>query len=238
MSEIKLSKNWLLGTRSLQFETSIPLQPGELSDIIDGCLRIVTPSLHDTNNSGELKDFKGRNTHDALLPGIATPKTDELFRIGGVSAVAKGKSDFDWDPFEVVCYSPFTRFEGTHHIVHGTQVERAGGLPSWIPVRLLGMAAPIKPRFFRYGLEHFTSVLTFASLGYAPQVTASLLLDCITDTLALKVTHEFKKGCEANPFAYIPAYQAVAGVITRATGLDLRGDFERELVTASLGRPR
>ena len=233
MSEIKLSKNWLLGTRSLQFETSIPLQPGELSDIIDGCLRIVTPSLHDTNNSGELKDFKGRNTHDALLPGIATPKTDELFRIGGVSAVAKGKSDFDWDPFEVVCYSPFNRFEGTHHIVHTTHVERAGGIPSWLPSRLLGMAAPIKPRFFRFGLEHFKSVLTFASLGYAPQVTASFLLDCITDTLALKITHEFKKDAEADPFAYIPAYQSLARVIQSATGEDVRAEFYRELAQAA-----
>ena len=230
MPSMKLSKNWLLGTRSIEFEATVPLKVGELSDIIDGCLRTVTPALHEgTAAPGELKDFKGRNAHDALLPGIATPKTDELFRFGGVSAIAKGKSDFEWEPFEVVGYSPFTRFEGTHHIVHGVQVERAGGIPSWLPTRLLGMAAPIKPRFFRYGLEHFTSVLTFASLGYAPQVTASLLLDCVSDTLALKITHEFKKGREANPFAYIPAYQAIAGVIARVTGSDVRNEFQNQL---------
>jgi hypothetical protein len=229
MSSIKLSKNWILGVRSVEFETSITLKVGQLSDIIDGCLRVVSQALHEGNTSSELRDYKGRNPHDALLPGIATPKTDELFRIGGVSAVAKGTSDFTWEPFEVVCYSPFNRFEGTHHIVHNTQVERAGGIPSWLPTRLLGMAAPIKPRFFRFGLEHFKSVLTFASLGYAPQVTASLLLDCITDTLALKITHEFKKGAEANPFAYIPAYQTLASVIKATTGEDVRAEFQREL---------
>lgn len=232
MTDMKLSKNWILGTRTLEFETSVPLKSGDLSDIIDGCLSVVTPALQEPTTSSELKDFKGRNPHDTLLPGIATPRTDELFRVGGVVAVTKGTSDFEWEPFEVVCYSPFNRFQGTHHIVHTTQVERAGGIPSWLPTRLLGMAAPIKPRFFRYGLEHFTSVLTFASLGYAPQVTASLLLDCISDTLALKVTHEFKRGREANPFAYIPAYQGVAKVIRAVTGRDLQGDFERELASA------
>lgn len=233
MPSMKLSKNWILGVRSVEFETSIALKVGQLSDIIDGCLRIVSPSLHEGRSSSELRDYKGRNPHDALLPGIATPKTDELFRIGGVSAVDKGASDFSWEPFEVVCYSPFNRFEGAHHIVHNTQVERAGGIPSWLPTRLLGMAAPIKPRFFRFGLEHFKSVLTFASLGYAPQVTASLLLDCITDTLALKITHEFKTGSEGDPFAYIPAYQTLATVVKAATGEDIRAEFQQQLAQAT-----
>ena len=230
---MKLSTNWIRGVRSLEFETSLALKVGQLSDIIDGCLRVVGPSLHKDSTSSELFDFKGRNPHDALLPGITTPKIDELFRLGGVSAVERGVSDFTWEPFEVVCYSPFNRFEGTHHIVHTTHVERAGGIPSWLPSRLLGMAAPIKPRFFRFGLEHFKSVLTFASLGYAPQVTASFLLDCITDTLALKITHEFKKDAEADPFAYIPAYQSLARVIQSATGEDVRAEFYRELAQAA-----
>ena len=233
MSSMKLSKNWILGVRSVEFETSVALKVGQLSDIIDGCLRVVTPSLYDQKTCPELRDIKGRNPHDALLPGIATAKTDELFRVGGVSAVDKGASDFSWEPFEVVCYSPFDRFEGAHHIVHKTQVERSGGLPSWLPTRLFGMAAPIKPRFFRFGLEHFRSILTFASLGYAPQVTASLLLDCITDTLALKITHEFKKGSEADPFASIPAYQSLATVIKASTGEDIRATFQRELAQAT-----
>jgi hypothetical protein len=230
---MKLSKNWILGVRSLEFETSLALKVGQLSDIIDGCLRVVGPSLHQDGTSSELLDFKGRNPHDALLPGITTPKIDELFRLGGVSAVEKGARDFTWEPFEVVCYSPFNRFEGSHHIVHSTQVERAGGIPPWLPTRLLGMAAPIKPRFFRFGLEHFKSVLTFASLGYAPQVTASLLLDCITDTLALKITHEFKTGSEANPFAYIPAYQTLTTVVKAATGEDIRAEFQQQLAQAT-----
>ncbi len=229
MPNLKLSKNWILGGRSLEFETSLILQQGELSDIIDGCLRYVEPVLTQGPHQRELLDSKGRDPHETLLPGIAPPRTDELFRVGGVAAVDKKGTDFEWEPFEVVCYSPFNRFEGTHHIIHSLETERAGGLPSWLPTRLLGMAAPIKPRFFRYGLEHFKSILTFASLGYAPQVTTTLLLDCVADKLAFKITHEWKKAGDVNPFDSIPAYRSVANVIKAATGSDIEGEFTREL---------
>lgn len=229
MPNLKLSKNWILGGRELEFETSLILQQGALSDIIDGCLRCVEPVLTHGAQPKELRDIKGRDPHESLLPGIAAPRTDELFRVGGVAAVNKKGADFEWEPFEVVCYSPFNRFEGTHHIIHSLETERAGSLPSWLPTRLLGMAAPIKPRFFRYGLEHFKSVLTFASLGYAPQVTTTLLLDCVADKLAFKLTHEWKKAGDSNPFETIPAYRAVANVIKAATGTDIEGEFTREI---------
>ncbi|MEY4669040.1 MAG: hypothetical protein RL518_1739 [Pseudomonadota bacterium] len=229
MSNLKISKNWVLGRREMEFEGTLALQPGALSEIIDGCLRQVTPMVHKGPQSRDLLDLKGRDPHETLLPGIAAARVDELFRVGGVVAVAQKGPDFEWEPFEVVCYSPFNRFEGTHHIVHTTETERAGGLPSWLPTHLIGMAAPIKPRFFRYGLEHFKSMLTFASLGYAPQVTTTFLVDCVADTLAFKVTHEFKKAIEADPFERIPAYRSLANVIEAATGTNLQSELQAEL---------
>jgi hypothetical protein len=229
MSNLNVSKNWILGGRELVFEGTVPLPIGALSDIIDGCLRQVTPSIRQGAQPQELLDLKGRDPHETLLPGIAPPRTDEVFRVGGVVAVDTKGAEFEWEPFEVVCYSPFNRFEGTHHIVHGTEVERAGSLPSWLPAHLVGMAAPIKPRFFRYGLERFKSVLSFASLGYAPQVTTTFLIDCVSDTLAFKVTHEFKRTNESDPFECIPAYRSLATVIKAATGADLHADLQAKL---------
>jgi hypothetical protein len=91
------------------------------------------------------------------------------------------------------------------------------------------MAAPIKPRFFRYGLERFKSMLTFASLGYAPQVTTTILIDSVADTLAFRLTHEFKKPAEANPFVVIPAYRSLANVLKSATSYDIVEDFTTKL---------
>lgn len=232
MSNLKLSKSWILGDRSLEFEGSYTLKPGSMSDLIDGVLRTLNPIVQGESQSHDLRDFKGRNPQDMLLPGIAAPRTDELFRIGGMVAVEEAGPEFSWEPFEVVCYSPFLRFEGTHHIVHSTQVERSGSLPSWLPTRLLGCAAPIKPRFFRYGLEHFSSILTFASLGYAPQVRESVLIDCVGDTVAVKVTSEYKRGKEPNPFVWIPAYSTLSHIIEKATGANLKEELARDLAAA------
>jgi hypothetical protein len=228
----KATKNWILGGRSLEFQATLLLSPGGLSDLIDGCMRTVTPLLAPTLNGGELLDFKGRNPQDCLLPGLAVPRNDELFRVGGMCAVEQRGREFEWEPFEVSCYSPFQRFEGTHHIIHGIEMERIGSIPPWLPARLLGCAAPIEPRFFRYGLEHFTSILTFASLGYAPQVTESLLLDCTTNSVSVKLVIEARRGREENPFNHLPAYRAIAQAVERATGKRIDEIFADELTRA------
>ena len=232
MPTLKISKNWLLGITSLEFEAHSNFNPGSLSSLIDGCLRRLTPSVLPRNEKGELNDFKGRNPQDLLLPGIAAPRTDELFRVGGSIAVEKTASDFAWEPFEAVCYSPFPRFEGAHHIVFNTDTERSGPLPSWLPTRLLGAAAPIRPTFFRYGLEHFSSRLTFASLGYAPQVTESLLIDSVTDTLVIRMNCEVKRGGPRDPFSAIPAYRELTSIVEEATGNNPLKDYGTELQRA------
>lgn len=234
MSTLNLSRNWILGERSLLYETTVSLAPGALSDIVDGTMRQLTPKLADLIGQNEVIDFKGRDPHDTLLPGIAAPHSAELVRVGGVCGVAERGQDFEWEPFEVAILSPFKRFEGSHHIVHGVKVERAGALPEWLPVRLIGIAAPIKPRFFRLGLEHFRSLLSFASLGYAPQVRESLLIDCVGDTLALRITTEFKRRGEGNPFETTPHYQMISEIMLNATHFDLKADFERKLASQNV----
>ena len=233
MATAKVSKNWLLGTRTIEFETSYALPIGGLSSLIDGCLRRLGPKLAHDLHHDELIDCKGRNPQDLILPGISPPRTDELFRIGGSIAVAETKGTFAWEPFEAVCYSPFTRFEGTHHIVFNTTTEKAGALPSWLPARLLGSAAPIKPTFFRYGLEHFRSRLTFASLGYSPQVTESMLIDSVSDSLTIRMTCEVTRAASNDPFSENDPYITLCSILKEATGHDLLADFRSHVLRAA-----
>ena len=229
MSKLTLTKNWILAERSLTYEKTLALAPGALSDIIDGAVRHIAPLLTDDSRHRDMLDIKGRDPHDTLLPGIATSRTDEVFRIGGVCAIAERGGDFEYEPFEVAYLSPFNRFEGAHHIIHTLEIERSGALPSWLPPRLLGIAAPIKPRFFRLGIEHFRSILSFASLGFTPQVKESLLIDCVNDTLALKLSTEFKRWEESNPFHSVSHYNTLSETLLRATRFNLREDFEKQL---------
>lgn len=231
MGTLTPSRNWILGERSLTYENTIPLEVGALSDLIDGVLRLLVPSLQRSAHQNELLDFKGRDPQSTLLPGLPAPHTTEILRIGGECAVAERGPEYEWEPFEVAFHSPFKRFEGAHHIVHSLEVERSGALPPWLPTRLIGIAAPIKPRFFRLGVEHFKSVLSFASLGYTPQVRESLLIDCVGGSIAIRLVAEYKRKGDENPFTTSAHYQNISEILHTSSGFNLRADFERLLAS-------
>jgi hypothetical protein len=236
MPSATISKNWILGLRSVEFEATYVLPVGGLSSVIDGCVRLLDSQLAGNEAAREMQDFKGRDPQESLIPGIAAPKTDELLRVGGSIAVAERGGAFEWEPFEAVCYTPFARFEGSHHIVFSVQSERSQALPSWLPIRLLGSAAPIRPTFFRYGLQHFRSRMTFASLGYTPQVTESVLIDSVSDALTIKITCELKRSEPTDPFSKITAFSSLFSVIKNATGHDVMTDYREAVGNAMRGK--
>ena len=222
MSTIHRSRNWLLGGYGLEYSEQRDLSVGALADLIDGLLREVLPTIVSQHNQSEVTDLKGRNAQDALLPGIGPSAHDELFRLGGLAPLRGSGEGIEFEPFEVSLLSPFKRFEGSSHIVHEIEQHRAGPLPPWLPLRLLGYAAPLRPTFMRFGLERFRSVLSFASLGYAPQVTDSNLIDCVKGRLAVQVLSERNRDFSFNPFDQIPSFRAISELLRSIMGFDLR----------------
>ncbi len=229
MGLLELRKNWIFGGYSCTLGSTTQLSDVGLCDLVDGCLRTLLPALSPEQVVAEIVDFKGRNPLDELLPGLPRAHKDELFRVGGECAVEEEKEGFTWDHFDLCCYSPFARFEGTHHIVHSLEFQRTGALPSWLAPRLLGYAAPIKLRYFRFGLEHFRSRRTFASLGYAPQSTESLLVDCCSNTLSIRMTVESDSRKVENPFDRVPQLRLFGEVVRQASSLDIQSEYMRLL---------
>ena len=229
MSSLRRSRSWILGGFGFEFSDERTLSAGALSDLADGFLRQTLPILLNSHGNSSLLNLKGRNAQDALLPGIGHPAHDELFRLGGTIPVQHDRPELAFEPFEVSLLSPFSRFEGSHGIVHELEQHRAGPIPSWLPLRLMGYVAPVRPSFLRIGLERFRSLIGFASLGYAPQVTDSLLIDCVDGKFALRLVTERNKTRDVNPFAEIPAFRAIAEVVRSALGYDLSSDLAAAL---------
>ncbi len=229
MGTLELRKNWILGGYSCTFDSTSQLTDPAVCDLVDGCLRTLLPGVCSGNAYTELVDFKGRNPFDELLPGLPTAHKDELFRIGGDCAVEEENQGFSWDCFEVCGYSPFARFQGTHHIVHSLEIARTGALPAWLPPHLLGSAAPIRLRYFRFGLEHFHSRRTFASLGYTPQITESLLLDCSSNTLRMRIAVESDSRKIEDPFDRLPHLRVWANLLFQISGFDIQNEYMRLL---------
>jgi hypothetical protein len=225
MASLELRKNWILGGYTSVLESTTTLSDLGLSSLTDGLLRTLLPALDVEGERSEILDFKGRNPLDQLVPGPPPAQKDELFRVGGQCAVEEVKDGFEWEDFDICCYSPFARFEGTHHIVHSLEIQRSGALPAWLPPRLLGCAAPVKVHYLRFALEHFRSRRTFASLGYAPQIAESLLIDCHGTTLTMRLTIESGKRQIEDPFEITPALRIAAEVIHQSCGVDIKEEY-------------
>jgi hypothetical protein len=229
MHSLSLEKNRVLGGYSAAYEASTSISDEALSDLVDGCLRMLVPSVTSDHKSREFIDYKGRNPNDQLLAGLPGAKKDEVFRLGGSCAVEQKGDSFEWEPFEVCCYSSFSRFEGVHHIVHALETHRAGSIPAWIPERFLGFAAPIRPRYFRVGLEHFCSRRTFFSLGFNPEVNESLILDSSEGSLHVRVSVESPSRRPEKLFAKAPALKLAAQIIRQTCLIDLAGEYDKLL---------
>lgn len=220
-----LKRNWILGGFNVEQSHTCALTHTQLSDLIDSTLNAVHLRLPST----QTLDCKGRNHYDTLLPGIPGEADGEVFRVGGEIATGDTPTDFEWSHFEASCHSQFKAFEGNHHITHALKHHQTATVPEWLPWRLLGAAAPIRPRYFRLGLERFQSRFTLASFGYLPQVTDSLLLDATDSTLMLKLAIERRTWKPTDPFAEFPPFGAIALALRQSLSLDIAAHFREEL---------
>lgn len=232
MATCTVKRNWILGGYSAQYIHSSAIDLLSLSTLVDRLLRTISDQLHLRGNAGEILDVKGRNQGDVLLPGIPPPHRDEIFKLGGEIATAQKGQQFEWSPFEASCHAEFRNFESTHHIRHTLRVQKGASIPEWLPWRLLGQAAPIRPSYFRLGLEHFQSRFTFASFGYLPQVTDSLLIDASRASVSIQVTTEQRRWKICNPFQEISMFSAIHEALKATINFDVSASFTEHLVAS------
>lgn len=223
---LTLRRNWLLGGFTAEYTLTCSFIPAQLSDLVDA----VFTAINDYLPHPKTRDCKGRNHYDTILAGIPGEAEGEVFRIGGEIASSTTGAEFEWSPFEASCGSVFREFEGTHHISYNLHHHRSTTLPDWLPWWLLGAAAPIRPRYFRVGLERFQSRFTWASFGYLPQVTDSFLLDAVDSTLAIRLVVERQAWRPTDPFSEFPIFGGIAAAARQAMSLDIRSTFRSELL--------
>lgn len=236
----ELNRNWILGGYSSEFLVTFKLSPQLVSQALDLVARSVKAHLLAKDDFSELRNIKGRDPHqNPLIDGAPAPSGEELFVVGGMIATGEnahnsgakdnGVTDFVWEPFHYSCHSRFNRFEGSRTIIHSVQEQRSTTLPEWLPWWLLGAAAPIEPRYFRLGLEFFTSRFAITRLSFTPVVTETFLIDCVDAILALKLKTEQPYWKPCNPFEQIALLRTLSAGIEKLTGVSLATLFAQEL---------
>ena len=227
---LDIRRNFLFGGYKLEYSARYPVQRNSLPILIDGYFSRVYPVLVGADVHPELFDYKGRNPPDLLLPIASRPERDELFLLQGSAPTAAQKNGFTWEEFEIAGLSLFERFEGSHHIVHGVSIARSGALPGWVPLRLLGRVAPVRPSCFRFGIEHFRSSMFSASFGYTPTVSETILVDADSREVALRLVLETKGLKRDAVYERIPILEDVLSILGKATRVDAADQFANALL--------
>jgi hypothetical protein len=188
-------------------------------------MQFVVPEVVD-ERSGELQEnIKGRSPSDRLIPELPAPLRDETFCVGGRVARETAKEGFLWEDFTISCLSDFKNFAGDTSIVYTGESVKSTSLPSWLPTRLIGAVAPLHPRYFRFAVEHFRTVRSFASVNAMPEVTESFLLDCSERQLSLRLTIESKKRLTSDAIASTPCVVASSKLLSRIFGWNFVDDL-------------
>jgi len=230
MARCSVRRNWLRGGYAAEYQHSACINSSALSDLIHGTLSALYTHLACDKEFKVTRDFKGRDGLDTIINAIPGDASDEVFRLGGLIATERqGEDNFEWSQFNVACHAPFREFEGAHHILYSLDIRRSDSIPSWIPWRLLGAAAPIRPQYFRVGIERFQSRFTFASFGFLPQVTDTLLIDVFNDTLSCAFRTEQTSWSLGAPIATVPLFADIGHAIRESTGFDINESLINEL---------
>ena len=152
----------------------------------------------------KLKDVKGRDISQALIPISQTPKEGELFYIGGkVYSAEQSNGSYLEEPFSLSLVTNFDSFEGSHHIIHQSKIERRGPLPESITFKTVGKVFPLSILNMRLGLQFFRSKFITSMFGFSPSVTETLLIDCSTEEFNLWYK---KEGQQTKEFPFLESH--------------------------------
>jgi hypothetical protein len=224
-SSFSVRRQWLFGRYATTYEVSLHSDLISLSKVINGFVQLILPIIYSPSTHSHPSDIKGRDSAECLLPELPQPLQDEVLRVGGRIAGGDNIINFDWEPFDISCSSHFEGFSDSGGILYSARTNRSHTIPSWLPLRLIGAAAPIQPTFFRFGCEHFRPVRTFASLGSAPQVTESLLIDCSESACAVRIIIESRNPVSRELLDSTPCIKPSTHLLASIYGYDIMKDI-------------
>lgn len=227
MYKIFQKKRWLPWGYTTVFEGTYDLSSAQFSKIIDQGLTVLK---RDFFNASEHTNLKGQDSGESgLLPKAPSASGEEILALTGEIAIDSQAKDFKWVPFGLSACSNFNRFEGVSDIIHTHALSKTPSLPDWLPWELLGTGAPIKPHFFRIGIDHYTSTFTLLQLGFIPTVTHSLRIEANESSLICRVTFESRRKLNSAPLSKIPIFSALVSAIGSIDGLPLLSDIGSDI---------
>jgi len=178
--EIDWSPNWFSAGGSLTYKYQSPLEPLQLSSIVNTFLQPLQMFSENT-----LTDLRGREASRTLLQGplISAGSFEFLLLKGKLTALSDAEVE---EEFSVRVSTPFDKFVSGTHISHQLEKEISHADLKALPLGLLGYAMPIKLEFFRLGMAFYKPTRA-GIFGVSPEVREELLIDCTEKEFSLEL---------------------------------------------------
>ena len=235
VSSLSLTRDWLFGSYTLEYQLSVDLRPGQLSILIDEIIQaLLPPEVLAVSASSDalvtIEDLKGRDPANLLTSTApdSMPRQDELLYLRGVAPKTASRNDelFN-DPFEVRLHTSFREFTANNHISQSVQFEQQGALPTNLRLKHLGRAFPLVPTDFRIGIDLFTRSTMLGWFSGTPTVTQSLLIEASANVARLQITAEKLRSRGEIPLLSSARQQALQKALLRTIGFDWLSDLAR-----------
>lgn len=150
---------------------------------------IALSRLHEMTVTEEIRDLRGRESGETTLPVgglLGAPPRDELFSVAGYVP----RKEYLEPPISFAYHvsTPFRRFEGTHHIIHGIRVS--GNLPGSLLPYELPRAFPLEITELRFSLAFMRSSRITSTLGFAPVTYSTFSFEYQDGSSALEIVEQ------------------------------------------------
>jgi hypothetical protein len=237
MSTLQIDRSWLLRRFSLQYDLTLPLEPSDLSLLIDGVLsRLggqILPRLDGDvpGTSLSVRNIKGRDRNNFIAAALSPDESsvnNELFFISGVTfhQVEEGDTP-ETQPFTWRISTPFRAFVAGGGIEHALEFERIGEVPLEIPFSQLGRIFPLRPLRFRCGLDVYSKSRLAGWFGGTPTVTQTLLIEADEKSLQLRITAEELSSADEALLGAFSIFANLCILLRDVAGFDLAGDLKK-----------
>lgn len=188
-SDLIIKRNFLFANFSSVYNLSCALSREQLPDLLDILISQIIPV---TATNGEiLQDIKGRDQNINLLSLSPPPRADEIMYVAGECMIDNSGRKL-YESFNCHVNTMFHEFIGNHHITHKSRVT-CQGLSENFPISAVARALPLEIKFFRIGLEIFSSKYFSSMLGFTPTVTEALYIDCSQQEFRLRIESDSLK---------------------------------------------
>lgn len=232
-SNAKFNRNILFGGYNAEYNLSVNLkQENKLILALSG--RLINELLPaDILKSRELVDIKGRDVQNSLSnPSIASyrPLGDEiLFIAGSLNKSHEESSDENSQSepaeFFVSINSEFDKFIGSKQISH---TFRTTGSEDQITDIKHIADYNVSINLLRIGIDLFSSHY-FSFIGFAPEVTQSLLLELTPEKLELRISAEKLKTKQELPLQAFQLFSKLDKILSDTFQIDLLDDYKDKL---------